>query len=118
VHDIGELAAAGYLKFIDVTLRSAGVEIKATCFTVNAASGTMTDQRPGDGLWPLVDEPTLGLVLGYNSTYTPEARAAMKSRLIVPWQPSTDDITHSTLVGSAGRTHASNGYGVERKDWK
>lgn len=117
VHDIGELATAGYLKSIDLSLLDSGTEVRATVFTMNAAAGTMTDQRPGDGLWPIVANPFLRVVLRYNASYTSAARAAMKPKLNVDWQPSTADTSHSGLTASAGLTHASNGYGVERTDW-
>ena len=45
-HDIEVLAKNGYLKKVDLTLLSFGVEQKATCFEVNAVSGDMTMSRP------------------------------------------------------------------------
>ena len=46
-HDIEVLAKNGYLKKVDLTLLSYGVEQKATCFEVNTASGELKTSRPG-----------------------------------------------------------------------
>lgn len=56
-YDIELLAKNGYLKNVDVTLLSAGVEKRAVRYEVNIASGSLTSSRPGGVMWPKVDLP-------------------------------------------------------------
>ena len=64
-HDIELLAKNGYLKKVDVTLLSAGVEQRAVRYEVNTASGSLTSNRPGGVLWPKVASPYLSIVMWY-----------------------------------------------------
>lgn len=116
-HDVEVLAKAGYLKYVDVTLFSNSVEIKAVRFDVNTEAGSMTTSRPGGVLWPKVASPYLRIILGYTSDYTDAARDAMKGKLKIGWTPTSDDTSHSGLTSSGGRNYASNNYGMQRKDW-
>ncbi len=116
-HDIEMLAKNGYLKKVDVTLLSAGVEKRAVCYQVNTASGSLESSRPGGVLWPKVASPFLRLVLSYTSAYDDIAREKMAGKLKIGWSPTSADTTHSGLSASGGRDYASNSYGMQRKDW-
>jgi hypothetical protein len=116
-HDIEVLAKNGYLKKVDVTLLSFGVEQKATCYEVNAASGDLTMSRPGGVMWPKVPSPELRVVLSYTGDYDSAAKKKMAPKLKINWVPSTADLSHSTLTSSANRDYVSNGYGIQRKDF-
>jgi hypothetical protein len=116
-HDVELLAKKGYLKWFDVTLIVGGVEQKATRFDVNVESGQLVMSRPGGVLWPRLSNPYLRVVLGYTSAYTDDARQRLKSQLKIGWSPTTADTTHSQLIAGSGRDYASNGYGVQRKDF-
>jgi hypothetical protein len=116
-HDVDLLATAGYLKHVDVTLLSHGVEVMATCFEVDTDAGGLTSSRPGGVLWPKVPGPFLRIILRYTDDYTASARATMKSRLKVNWSPTDADTSHSTLRSAGGRDYVSNTYGMQRKDW-
>lgn len=117
-HDIEILAKNGYLKKVDITLLSAGIEVKATCYEINTSSGDLTMSRPGGVLWPKVQSPYLQIILCYNSDYSQEARLKMKNRLKISWVSANDiDISHKTLRAAAGRDYVSNGYGMQRKDF-
>lgn len=59
----------------------------------------------------------LRIVLSYNDSYTPQAREKMSGKLKGKWTTSHDDISHSQLTQTGGREYASNGYGMERKDY-
>ena len=100
-----------------MTLLSNKVEIRATCYEVNTLSGGLSTSRPGGALWPKVENPHLRLVLSYTSDYTDDARAKMKERLKVSWSPTDADTSHATLKAVGGRDYASNGYGIQRKDF-
>ncbi|RJF89266.1 hypothetical protein D3874_21725 [Oleomonas cavernae] len=116
-HDVEVLAKAGYLEYVDVTLFSAGVEIKATRFDVDTDAGGLTSSRPGGVLWPRVAIPFLRIVLGYTNAYTASAKEAMKGKLKISWSPTDADTSHSGLKSTGGRAYASNSYGMQRKDW-
>lgn len=116
-HDIEVLAKTGYLKWVDVTLLSNGVEVKAVRFEVDTDAGGLTISRPGGVLWPKVSGANLRIVLSYTDAYTSDARAATKGKLKIGWVRSYDDTSHASLMSSGGRNYASNTYGMERKDW-
>ncbi len=116
-HDIEVLAKAGYLDYVDVTLFSNGVEVKAARFEVDTDAGGMTCARPGGVLWPRVAGAYLRLVLGYSSTYTADARASIKSQHKIDWSPTDADTSHSSLNRAGGRDYASNAFGMPRRDW-
>ena len=116
-HDIEVLAKSGYLRLVDLTLLSAGVEMKATRFVVNTESGDLSTSRPGGVLWPSVPNPELRIVLYYTDAYTAAAREKTKGKLRIGWVSSSADTSHSTLKPGAGRDYVSNGYGMQRKDF-
>ncbi len=116
-HDVEILAKAGYLDYVDVTLFSNGVEVKATRFEVDTDAGGLTSSRPGGVLWPKVVGPCLQIVLGYTSAYTPAAKETIKGKLKISWSPTDVDTSHSSLKSAGGRDYVSNCYGMQRKDW-
>lgn len=116
-HDVEVLAKAGYLEYVDVTLFSNSVEIKAVRFNVDTEAGSLTTSRPGGVLWPKVANPYLRIILGYTNDYADAARATMKGKLKIGWTPTNEDTSHSGLTSSGGRNYASNSYGMQRKDW-
>ena len=116
-HDVELLAKKGYLKWVDVTLLIDGIEQKATRFKVNTESGHLVMSRPGGVLWPRLSNPDLRIILSYTSNYTPEAKERLKSQLKINWTPTSVDTGHHQLIASLGRDYASNGYGIQRKDF-
>lgn len=116
-HDIETLAKKGYLAWVDVTLLSAGTEIKAVRFDVDTDSGSLSSARPGGVLWPRVPFAHLRVVIGYTEAYDAEARRGMDGRLRIGWTTCHDDTSHSALTGGGGRNYTSNAYGMKRKDW-
>jgi hypothetical protein len=116
-HDVEALAKNGYLAWVDVTLFSSGVEVKAVRFEVDTNAGSLTTSRPGGVLWPSVCGAYLRVILGYTDAYTPAARETMKSKLKIGWVACSDDTSHANLTSSGGRNYASNAYGMQRKDW-
>jgi hypothetical protein len=110
--DIEMLAKNGYLESVDLTLLTGGengTEVKATKYIVNTAAGGV--------LWPRVANPYLRIILTYTSSYDSAARNTMSSRLNVAWQPTSVSTSHIGLPQSGGRDYASNGWGMQRKDF-
>jgi Bacterial HORMA domain family 1 len=116
-HDIELLAKNDYLKKVDLTLLSFGVEQKATCFEVSTTPGELVMSRPGGVLWPQVPSPELRIVLWYTATYDDAAKGKMAPKLNINWVPTTADTSHRTLTTNTCRDYVSNGYGMQRKDF-
>lgn len=93
------------------------MEQKATRFEVNTKSGQLVMSRPGGVLWPRMTNPDLRVIVSYTSSYTAEARANLNSQLKINWTPTSADTSHWQLTPGSGRDYASNGYGVQRKDF-
>lgn len=117
-YDMEALAKKGYLKKVDLTLFSGLVEVRATQYTVNAAGDDLTTSRPGGVMWPRVASPELRIIVFYTDAYDAAARESMKPKLKVGWVPTTADTTHAGLATSGGRDYASNGWGLQRKDFR
>ncbi len=116
-HDVELLAKKGYLKWVDVTLFSYGVEQRATRFEVNTAAGGLSMSRPGGVLWPRVSNPDLRVVFGHTSDFTPMAEAMLADKLALSWTATSTDTSHSSLRSNTERDYASNAFGVQRKDF-
>src|SRR5580704_16480395 len=69
-HDAEYLAVRGYLKHVDVTLLSGGVEQRASRYTVNEEAENLESSRPGGVLWPRMFGARLRVILSYKSAYT------------------------------------------------
>jgi hypothetical protein len=117
-HDVEALSKQGFLKQVDVTLLSNGIEVCAAQYTVNTASGDLTMSRPGGVMWPKVDKPYLRIVLSYTSDYTPAEKEKMRSSLKITWTPTSTDTSHFGLKASGSRDYASNAFGLQRKDFR
>lgn len=115
--DIEALAKRGYLKKVDVTLLSAGKEVKAAVYTVNDNGGDLTAATPGGVIWPRVDSPELRVIVSYTANYTSEEKANLKGKLKISWSPTDADISHAGLKASGGRDYMSNSWAMERKDF-
>lgn len=116
-HDVELLAKEGYLKSVDLTLLSYGVEVRAVKYDIKTEATNLIMSRPGSVRWPKVADPYFRIVLSYNSTFTVAAEQKMKSKLKRTWLRSYTDTSHSTLSSSGGRDYASNGWGMRRKDF-
>lgn len=117
-HDVDVLAKNGYLKRVDVTLFSGTTEVRAAQYFVNTSAGELSMSRPGGVMWPRVGDPELRVVLSYVPGYTAEEKQAMKPKLKISWGPTNADTSHAGLASSGGRDYASNGWGMERKDFQ
>jgi hypothetical protein len=117
VDDIELLAKKDYLAWVDVTLLSAGTEIRAVRYNVDTDAAALNASRPGGVLWPRVASGELRIILSYTSKYDADAREKMRGRLKSGWTASYDDTSHAALNGGSGRNYTSNAYGMKRKDW-
>jgi hypothetical protein len=114
-HDVELLAKYGYLHSVDLTLLSGSREVRATQYRVNTEAESLTTSRPGGVLWPRVDDAHLRITLTHSDDYDADAAAALKLR--INWVPSSADTNHRGLSQAGGRDYASNGWGMQRKDY-
>lgn len=114
-HDVEHLAKKDCLEYVDVTLFSNGEEVKAVRYTVNTAAGSLTPNRPGGVMWPKVSSARLSVVVGPSQSFWLDQN--IMNALKISWVTTNQDISHSTLQASAGRSYVSNAYGVQRQDY-
>lgn len=116
-HDVEYLAQRGYLKMVDVTLLSAGTEVKAVQYVVQIGSSDLTPSKPGGVLWPAVSQPFLRIILRYTSDYTAAVKEKTLPNLKIGWVTTDASTAHISLKESGGRDYSSNAFGVTRKDF-
>lgn len=116
-HDVEYLAQRGYLKMVDVTLLSAGAEVKAVQYVVQVGSTDLTPSKPGGVLWPEVSQPILRIILSYTSEYTAAVKEKTLPNLKIGWVSTDASTAHVSLKESGGRDYSSNAFGVARKDF-
>lgn len=117
-HDVEALAKEGYLRSVDLTLFSNGVEQRAATYQVNTVSGDLTMSRPGGVLWPRVHNPYLRIILSHTSSYDDAAKDRMRDELEISWTATNDDTSHRSLNRLGGRDYTSNGWGMQRLDYQ
>ena len=116
-HDVEYLAQRGYLKMVDVTLLSAGAEVKAVQYVVQVGCTDLTPSKPGGVLWPEVSQPFLRIILSYTSDYTAAVKEKTLPNLKIGWVSTDASTAHVSLKESGGRDYSSNAFGVARKDF-
>lgn len=116
-HDVERLAKEGYLSKVDLTLFSGSVEMRAAQYVVNTAAGGLEMSRPGGVLWPRVANPSFRIILSYTKDYDATAKLTMQKWLKISWVTSYDDTSHASLKANGARDYASNGFGLQRKDF-
>jgi len=115
VQDIAYFAKRKYVRYIDVTLLDGQEELRAAHYVVNEKSGEFEPSRPGGVLWPRVVNGRIRIVVGWTAKYADDPPD--RSRLKLPWGPSCEDISHTSLTSSAGRNFTSSSYGLQRTDY-
>lgn len=116
--DIETLVKHGYLQSVDVTLLDYwNNELRATQYTVDTVSGSLTNRRPGGVRWPFTPNGSVRIVFCHTAAYNAEAAESIRRQLEYSWGPANTDISHSSLRSSGGRDYASNGFGLQRKDF-
>jgi hypothetical protein len=117
-NDVECLVKHGYLKKVDVTLLDwFGTEVRAVTYEVDTETGNITGSRPGGVRWPHTQHGWIRVVLWHTADYDDAASEKLRNKLELPWGPTSIDTSHSGLQSGAGRNYASNGFGMQRKDY-
>jgi hypothetical protein len=119
VLDVETLAVNGYLSRVDVALNDRhGRELRAAAYTPSTAAAGWTAQRPGGCVWPRTPDGALLVVVSYSSRWAalgPRGQSIFRQRhLRLDWSPSSMDLSHPGLSGTADRLYASAAYGMSR----
>lgn len=116
-NDIELFAKEGVLSFVDVTLLDGMREIEAARYTVNT-SGNLSTTRPGGVMWPRVPLPRLRVVVRHTKNYNDAMRQQLSGKLRLHWRPTNEDVSHSGLTSVGMREYASNGWAMQRQDYR
>ncbi len=115
-HDMDVLAGKGFLKKVDVTQLRGTEELCAAVYTVNTAAGGLVASNPGDVLWEEDSTSHIRLVVSYTDAFNDTERH--KLNLKINWTPTSADTSHSSLKARGTRDYVSNGWGLQREDYK
>lgn len=117
-HDVECLVKNGYLQKVDVTLLDwLGTEVRAVTYDVDTEAGSLTGSRPGGVRWPHTPLGKIRVVISNTADYDSAAKEKMREKLELSWGPTSVDTSHSGLLSGTGRNYASNGFGMQRKDY-
>ena len=118
-HDVEILAKEGALRFVDLTLLSGTREIEAARYTVDDSGSHLSMSRPGGVMWPKVyDHPVFRVVIRYTRKYDAAMKRRLSNRLRIHWVPTNADIEHSSLAQVGTRDYSSNGWAMQRQDYR
>lgn len=116
-HDVEVLAKEGALSFVDLTLLSGTKEVEAARYTVDDSGGILSMSRPGV-MWPKVDKPIFRVVVRYTSSYDAAAKQKLRNKLRIQWVATNADIEHHSLTLVGTRDYSSNGWAMQRQDYR
>ncbi len=116
-HDAEYLARLRYLRKVDVTLLSNGVEKAAVSYSVNEQAGELVSSRPGGVLWPNIPGARLRVILFYTAIYTDDVKAETQPKLKINWTPTSEDTSHANLKSTGARNYTSSSFGLQRNDY-
>lgn len=123
-YDVIKLAEAKYLAIINITLLdSASNVIKAAKFIVNSAGNAISSERAGGNDWSDLANTSLSIILEYsqawhNLTIAEQKKFQANNSFQIGWVSSQIDTSFSHLSKSSGQLYASNGYELQKINYK
>lgn len=125
VHDVLKLAEAKYLKEVNIVLErdSSNDVIRAVKYTINADGKAQSTQRPGENDWTNIAGTHLSIIVEYTASWkalTEEQKAKFRADrdFKISWGPSSIDTSFKHLSIQSGQLYASNGYELQKKNYK
>lgn len=125
IHDVLKLAEAKYLSDVNIILERDGTDavLFATKYTINADGTAQSTQRPGGNDWTNLPNTHLSIVLEYQSNWKAlsdeqKNQFRLNKGFKLSWTPSNLDTTFSHLNSQSGQLYASNGYELQKKNYK
>ncbi|MDN3654050.1 hypothetical protein QWZ08_00345 [Ferruginibacter paludis] len=123
-HDIVKLAEAKYLKTVDIVLlNTATIPIRAAKYTVNEAGTSITGDRAGGNDWNNLPSTYLQVVVSYTSawhllTQQQKDNFQQSNNFQIGWSSSSIDNNFPNLSKQAAQNFASNGYELNKANYK
>jgi hypothetical protein len=124
MYDIMKLAENKYLLSVDIILRdSNNITIQAAKFIINEDGKATTGDRAGGNNWSDLPNTSLTVILSYSSIWKTlsdiEKDNFRKSNdFKIPWVPSDIDNSFPNLRKSKEQLYASNGYELQKENYK
>lgn len=123
-HDVIKLAEAKYLSSVSIALQNSyGTPIRATKFIVNTEGTAISGERAGGNDWSSIPNTNLTAVLSYTNKWkalTAEQKSKFQSNndFCIGWVNSSIDTTFSHLTRTSAQVYASNGYELQKQNYK
>ncbi|OJY80743.1 MAG: hypothetical protein BGP13_00110 [Sphingobacteriales bacterium 40-81] len=123
-HDIIKLAEAKFLRSVDIVLlNSADQPIRAAKYTVNEAGNSITGDRAGGNDWQNLLNTQLSVILSYTSswhslTQQQQQNFRQENKFKIGWCASNLDNSFPSLSKQAAQNFASNGYELNKTNYK
>ena len=123
-HDIIKLAEAKYLRTVDIVLlNSSNLPVRAAKYTVNDAGTSITADRAGGNDWTNMPNTYLDVIVSYTAAWhllTQQQKEAFQlaNNFKIGWSASSIDNSFPNLSKQAAQTFASNGYELNKTNYK
>jgi len=126
IYDILALAESGYLSTVSITLvnSTTNIPVRAAKFVVNSEGNTVSSERPGKNLnWPNLSETKLTVILSYtnkwhNLSFSEQSAFQYDNDFKISWSSSNIDTNFSNLSSSQSQLYGSNGYELQKMDYR
>ncbi|MCW4452730.1 hypothetical protein OK344_10965 [Kaistella sp. BT6-1-3] len=123
-HDVLKFAEKYYLQSVSITLinTNTGLPVKAAKFIVNDLGDATDSERAGkNNDWPDTDNTSLSIILSHTQKWrslTFEDKANFQKELKLSWGSTDINTNFPHLQQSDAQLYASNGYELQKKNFK
>lgn len=123
VHDILAFAEEKYLRSVDITLmRNSGSAVRAARYTVNEEGKAISNERPGGNDWENLPDTYLVVITQYTTKWALLGATGQQNfqreRLWVNWGANDIDTRYSNLSKQSGQLYGSNGYELQKTNFR
>lgn len=124
-HDVVAFAEKYYLLNVDIVERDSNEKVvKAVKYNINDSGTSSNSDRAGkNNDWIHIENGNLNVVLSYSELYKSLSNSQKElfkqgSDLKVRWESTNIDTSYPGLRKSAGQLYASNGYELQKSNYK
>ena len=125
IHDILKLAESKYISAVNILLQrdTDNYVLRATKYTVNQDGKAQSTQRPGENDWTNISATHLAIVVEYQPSWRAmssdeQQRFRERNDFKINWSPSTVDTAFKHLSSQSAQLYASNGFELQKKNFK
>jgi Bacterial HORMA domain family 1 len=123
-HDIIKLAEAKYIRTVDIVLlNTVNTPIRAAKYTVNDAGTSITGDRAGGNDWTNMPNTYLEVIVCYTAAWhllSQQQKEVFQqtNNFKIGWSASSIDNSFPNLSKQTAQTFASNGYELNKSNYK